>query len=243
MAQASLFSLHSETRTREQLAAMLPPQPQGRFHTPVAHIELIQMLEYSVKETLKAEVRSEQFAVRKDGAMLFGVMSLTYRERDDLSAAIGFRHSNDRSMSLQFVAGMSVFVCDNMVMRGDTIFLREKHDVRTLNLQAQLTAGLGVYAKQVAMLESETDALRTTLLDDNAAKAFILDAFVKHHVMPINLMSDVVTAYFEPPHAEFKPRTAWSLHNAFTEVAKRMPMTPRMAATQALGRRMGLASL
>ncbi len=30
----------------------------------------------------------------------------------------------------------------------------------------------------------------------------------------------VLTEWREPQHEEFEPRTAWSLHNAYTEVAK-----------------------
>jgi hypothetical protein len=244
MNNATLLShAGSETRTRAQLAALPAPTSQGRYHDPVAHIELVQMLEYSIKEKLNASIISEQFAIKRGGMTLFGVMSITYNKRDDITSAIGFRHANDRSMSLQFVAGQSVFVCDNMVLRGDTIFLREKHDVRTLNLQAQLSAGLETYVKQLGMLEQETDTLRATLLDDGVASKFILEAFVKHHVMPLTMIGKVYDAYFDPPHAQFLPRTAWSLHNAFTEVMKLQPITPRMESTQQLGKLMGLASV
>jgi len=41
---------------------------------------------------------------------------------------------------------------------------------------------------------------------------------------------------------EFRPRTAWSLHNAFTAVAKEMPITTRMPAIQELGRYFGMTN-
>ena len=68
---------------------------------------------------------------------------------------------------------------------------------------------------------------------------FIHDAFV-HGVMPVRLLPEVSRSYFEPELAEFKPRTAWSLHNAFTGVAKEMPT--RLPAIQELGRLFGMST-
>jgi len=41
---------------------------------------------------------------------------------------------------------------------------------------------------------------------------------------------------------EFRPRTSWSLHNAFTAVAKEMPITTQMPAIQELGRYFGMSN-
>jgi hypothetical protein len=232
---------HAPKITRAQLAALPKPQSLGKFHKPIPHIELIETLEDRVKAVLHASFSVEQFAVRRNGSTLFGVVTITYGEQRDLSAAIGFRHANDKSLSLQFVAGMSVFVCDNMVMRGDTIFLREKHLIE-LNLAAQIDAGLATFKTQYQALVFQTNDLKATEMSDTVAKSMIHDAFLKG-VMPLKLMPKVSGHYFKPTHAEFEPRTGWSLYNAFTEVAKDMRMTPRMESTQALGTFFGLKQL
>jgi hypothetical protein len=136
---------------------------------------------------------------------------------------------------------MSVFVCDNMVLRGDVIILREKH-VRELSLADSIDAGIDRFVTQYAKLEGEVQLLRDTTLTDNQAKATILDAFVQEQVMPLHLMGRVYDEYFTPSKPEFEPRTGWSLHNAFTQVAKDMPLTTRIPAVQKLGRMLGLAS-
>ena len=78
-------------------------------------------------------------------------------------------------------------------------------------------------------------------LTDGAAKAFIHDAFVAG-VMPVRFLPEVSQAYFQPDRPEFEPRTAWSLHNAFTGVAKAMPMPTRLPAIQELGRLFGMSA-
>ncbi len=55
-------------------------------------------------------------------------------------------------------------------------------------------------------------------------------------ILPIRLLPDASNHYFEPSVDEFRPRNAWSLHNAFTAVAKEMPITTRMPAIQELGK-------
>ena len=45
-------------------------------------------------------------------------------------------------------------------------------------------------------------------------------AAVKADVLPASRLPRVIEAWGEPKHAEFAPRIAWSLFNAFTEVGK-----------------------
>jgi len=59
--------------------------------------------------------------------------------------------------------------------------------------------------------------------------------------MPLRLLPEVSRSYFEPDVPEFAPRTAWSLHNAFTGAAKVMPMTTRLPAIQTLGKFFGMS--
>lgn len=227
--------------TRKQLAGFPAPKSPwgGPYHKPVAHIELIETLEARLKELLKAKITSEQYAVRANKMSLFGVLTLDYGEQKDLTAAIGIRHSNNGSMAMQFVAGMSVFVCDNMALRGDVIFLKKRHTIN-LNLAAEIDEGIKKFEEHYKQLTGEVKALKQDKIADEAAKVLMFDGFTKNNVMPLRLLPVVAKEYFEPRHREFEPRTAWSLYNAFTEVAKQLPMTTRMEATQELGQLFGL---
>jgi hypothetical protein len=60
--------------------------------------------------------------------------------------------------------------------------------------------------------------------------------------MPVRLLPPVSQAYFEPKIPDFEPRNAWSLHNAFTTVAKVMPMSTRLPAIQAVGKLFGMTN-
>src|SRR5437899_9937136 len=88
--------------TREELAVLEPPDPTHSFK-PVPHIELINTLD-EVLGLNDITIRKEQFAVRRDGATLFGVLQLAYQDTPDGMAALGLRTSNNRTMSIQLCA-------------------------------------------------------------------------------------------------------------------------------------------
>jgi hypothetical protein len=224
--------------TRAQLLAVPTPEPTATFR-PVPHYELIDMLDRVLNQA-SIHIRQEQFALRRDGAVLFGVLQLAYGESGDGVAALGLRTGNNKTMSLQLCAGLSVFVCDNLAFRGDLIALKRKH-TSGLNLRAELAEAVVRFEDHFRRLTGEVASLKERWLADLEAKAMIHDVFAQG-LMPVRFLPDVSKAYFEPVLPQFEPRNAWSLHNAFTGVAKEMPMTTRLPAIQAVGKLFGMSS-
>src|SRR5271170_6557036 len=231
----AILSAHLDTNivTRETLRA-LPAVIGTHSFKPVAHIELVETLENQLNGR-NVQIVREQYAISKDGMRLFGTLDLTLNGVAGMAASLGMRTANNRTMSLQMVAGMRVFVCDNMAFSGETIILRRKH-TSGLNLIDELVEALNEYEVHYRQLKSEIGNLQNYALNSDAAKVLIHDIFAKQ-IMPVRFMPTVSSEYFaeNPRHAEFAPRTAWSLLNAFTEVAKAMPLTTRIDATQEIG--------
>ena len=224
--------------TREQLAVIPAPQATATWR-PIPHIELVETLE-RVLQANQIAIREERFALRRDGSTSFGVLQLAYEDTPDGPAAIGLRTSNDKTMSIQICAGLSVFVCDNLVFRGDLIVLNRKHTAG-LNLRTELAGAVLRFQDHFGRLAGEIERLKGRQLADEEAKTLIHDVFVGG-LMPLRFLPEVAEAYFQPKVADFTPRTAWSLHNAFTAAAKAMPISTRLPATQAIGRLFGMSS-
>ena len=233
-----LSHIDTDLVTREQLALVETPDATHSFK-PVPHIELINTLD-EVLGLNQIAIRKEQFALRRDGSTLFGVLQLAYQDTPDGMAALGLRTSNNRTMSIQICAGMSVFVCSNMVFRGDLIALNRKH-TSGLELRSELSTAVLRFREHFGRLTSEISSLKELPLTDAQAKAIIHDVFVQG-ILPIRFLPDASRLYFEPFVDEFRPRTSWSLHNAFTAVAKEMPITTQMPAIQELGRYFGMSN-
>lgn len=239
MANANLIAhVDSDVVTREQLALVPAPIATETFK-PIPHIELVESLDKTIQAAGLSTV-SEKLALRRDGQMLFGVRTLGGLGTVDGQAALGIRTANNKTMSLQMVAGLTVFVCDNLAFRGDMIALKRKH-TSGLSLGEELRQGLEQFKRHFEVLTNEIEGLKTRGLTDTEAKAIIFDVF-RAGIMPTRFLPAVAKEYFEPRHVEFEPRNAWSMHNAFTEVAKEMPVTTRTEATEEIGRFFGMAS-
>ncbi|MBI4426276.1 MAG: hypothetical protein HY567_01760 [Candidatus Kerfeldbacteria bacterium] len=69
-------------------------------------------------------------------------------------------------------------------------------------------------------IDDEIAAMKVRELPPAYAHHLMVEA-VKANVLPASRLPKVIEAWDEPRHEEFRPRTAWSLFNAFTEVARR----------------------
>jgi hypothetical protein len=73
-------------------------------------------------------------------------------------------------------------------------------------------------------------------LTDVTAKVVIYEAFIEGALeAPKHLARSVHVLYFEPKYEEFRPRTIWSLSNAFTSAFKELDPIPQFKATAGLG--------
>jgi hypothetical protein len=79
--------------TRAELLAVPTPPATATFR-PIPHIELVDMLDRVLNQQ-SIHIQSEQFALRRDGAVLFGVLQLAYGQTRDGMAALGLRTGNN----------------------------------------------------------------------------------------------------------------------------------------------------
>jgi len=85
-------------------------------------------------------------------------------------------------------------------------------------------------------MRKQVDAWRQTELSDVSAKMIIYEAFIESELdVPKHLARRVHDFYFDPKYDEFRPRTVWSLSNAFTSAFKELEPIPQFRATAKLG--------
>ena len=185
-----LSHIDTDLVTREQLALVETPDATRSFK-PVPHIELIDTLEHVLRLN-QITIRNEKFALRRDGSTLFGVLQLAYQDTPDGMAALGLRTSNNRTMSIQICAGLSVFVCDNMVFRGDLIALNRKHTAG-LHLRTEINHAVLRFQDHFGRLTGEISNLKDRAVSNSEAKAILHDVFVQG-ILPIRLLGSLFRA-------------------------------------------------
>jgi hypothetical protein len=136
-------------------------------------------------------------------------------------------------MRLGLVAGYNVMVCSNMSFNGEFKPVLAKHS-KHFNLEDALTIGVDRIQKGWTPMKQELEHRRSFELTDDQARLMIYRGFLQER-FPIKLMKPVDHEYFNPSYEEFKPKTLFSLENAFTHTFKQLNPIPMYQATAKLG--------
>jgi hypothetical protein len=211
----------------------LPLPEATRTHQPIPHIRIVEALIETLGFRHISVVRDE-YAVTPDGMRCFGLLQLEH-SYEDVQFAIGFRNSNDKSLRLAMTVGYKVIICDNLAFKGDFTPVLAKHS-RNLNLIDLISVGVDKIQRNFEPLKTQINDWRDYRLDDRQAKEVIYDAFLDSDLkLPRTILPAVHKLYFDPQIEEFKPRTLWSLSNAFTSAFKALKPVKQFQVTAKLG--------
>ena len=207
--------VHAGSRlvTVADLAAVPVPEPTPSYH-PVPYGRFVEEVELHIPR-FGLTVRSREFALGRDGAQMFGVLTCANGHQEDYGLAIGLRNSYDRSLAVGLVAGSHVFCCDNLAFSGEVAMAR-KHTVHVFrDLPDLIYRMLSEVSTMQGRMDAEIRAMKGQVLD-NPRVAELLVAACRRNVIAFSQMPKVIEAWEEPVIQDFRPRTAWSLFNAFT---------------------------
>ena len=122
-----------------------------------------------------------------------------------------------------------------MAFAGEFTPVLYKH-TRRLELAEVISVGVDRIQRNFAPLREQIEGWQARELMNEEAKLLIYRAFVDREVpLPRHLLLKVHEHYFEPAHEAFRPRTLWSLSNAFTTALKGLKPVPQFALTAKLG--------
>ena len=111
-----------------------------------------------------------------------------------------------------------------------------KHS-KSFSLIDCISVGVDRMQRNFEPMRKQVEAWQRSELTDVTAKVVIHEAFVEGKLeAPKHLARTVHDLYFEPKYEEFRPRTIWSLSNAFTSAFKELDPIPQFKATAKLAR-------
>jgi hypothetical protein len=110
-----------------------------------------------------------------------------------------------------------------------------KHS-KSFSLIDCISVGVDRMQRNFELMRKRVEAWQRNELTDVTAKVVIYDAFVEGKLeAPKHIARTVHDLYFEPKYDDFRPRTIWSLSNAFTSAFKELDPIPQFKATAKLG--------
>lgn len=214
------------------LAKVKAKKPAGAsdIYQPVNHIDLVSAIKKGCKEK-ELEITSQQYGLTNDKLGLFGEIKLKGKElpkMKEMECSLGFRHANNRKMSVRFAVGANVFVCDNMAFVGEHI-LKRRH-TNGIELEEDVLVALDSYIEQAKELPKIKPELENVKVDNDLEyKIFTLasegddtdEESVNPRLIRPSHLWEFHAEWMHPRHKDFKPRNGWSLYNCYTEIAKR----------------------
>jgi hypothetical protein len=224
--------LSSQGRLSREQLTLVPTPPGTATHRPIPHVEVVNAL----VDTLglrKIGVAAEEYAVSKDGMNMFGVMEID-QGMEGARFALGIRNSNSKQFRLAVTVGYRVFVCENLAFSGDYSPVLAKHTKKFSILNA-MSVGVDDMMRTFKPMVESVDRWRDSQITDVAARLLIYRAFIEGELeVPRHLDRRVHDLYFNPQYEDFRPRTLWSLSNAFTSAFKDLDAIPQYRATAKL---------
>lgn len=225
----------SQIVTLDEVERIPAGESRGPRHRPVKHIDLVR----GVKDAFVDRgysISTETYSITREGARLFGILELTpvtgraLTDPSEAGMAVGLRHANDQAFALGVIAGMRLFVCDNLVFTGGRNILRKKHTTH-LDLRGSINAGMQYAFQGYHDLQRLCDRLKDTPLSDTDAKLLIYGMALEGKVIAPSNLGQVHAWYFDPESVATEPdrergfadvatRTAWSVFNAVTRVTR-----------------------
>lgn len=212
--------LHTGGRAveREELKQIILPPATKTWH-PIGH--------ETVLDTALDAVAEAGFAVEKmrlglsgNNSRFFGVLDLKAILVPGVALAVGLRNSIDKTFPMGFCAGSRVFVCDNLAFSAD-LMVKRKH---TRHGRVRFGDDIATAAQKLQSFreteQKRIEILQNKMLTDSEAESFMLRSCVQKGIVAQKDLGLIFQEYHQPRHADFQPRTAWSLLNAFTEILR-----------------------
>lgn len=193
---------------------------------PLPHAVILDAIEVAInKAGLEvarddAGIHRRRFTLVDNNAKLYATIPLTHRIDNESRLMLGLVNSWNKSLSCRIGFGSEVFVCTNGCFFAEKVVGR-KHTQRILDdLPDLLAKALEQTKTFVSQQRSFFERLREVTLTDVQVNDLVVRSCIDHDCITKGDIVDVINEYRKPRYEEFAPRTAWSAHNAFTEVLK-----------------------
>lgn len=226
--------------SRGDLAQLPSPEPRGERHFPVRFDTLVGEVTRGLHGA-GAEIADEAFGLSSDGALLFGLMTLT-QPAEAFELTLGLRSSINSKLPISLAVGGRVFVCDNMAFSA-TYSLATRSTTNVLERLPKLVAkAMEFLLPWQGTIEQESAEWAEDRLDDWAAERLMIAA-VRTKVIPSTILGRWVREYDDPSapeHREFRG-TRLGLHHAATAALR--PVGTPIGLDTSIKRTMALRSM
>jgi len=218
MAGTLMLHCGGEQVTFEQLAAVEVPERTSSY-CPVPHADLTRLTQDRIVKEYPGVEFEWEFGLNREGQQMFAVAQLRL-DREDFGQSIALRNSYDKSLSVGFASGASVFCCDNLALSGSSVTTFRKHTTNAWDdIRRMIFTGMVDTQDHYDRMKLELCNMQNVGMNTDRGYEVIGRA-LGHGVLTPTQGSVAIKEWRKPSHEEFEERNVYSLYNAFTEAGK-----------------------
>ena len=207
----------------ESRALQAPLPARTTSYSPVSHAEVISAIEANAKKNNLTIVKRRMYSniLGTRVTSFFDVEDGTeFGKEHGLKMMFGYRNSYDKSMSVAFVAGATVWICENSCISGDMMAFKRKHTgTVATELKAKIQVGIDRMKNEFGKLLLEVDVMKNYSLTQRQKAEVLGVMYFERNIVTPTQLSIVKREITQSEN--FKEDNAWSLYNNVTESLKK----------------------
>jgi len=189
---------------------------------PISHGRALDLLFEGLDRAGLKTVDDGNFTLANEGARMFGTFQLANKINPDVGLMLGLTNSFDKSLAMKVGFGSHVFVCSNGCFFAEKI-LGRKHSKNIDNdIEALIDSALADTPTYLNAQKDFIETLRNVELDPAKVNDMTVRLWRDAKAITKGEILDVIDEFERPSHDVFAAPTAWSYHNAVTEIGKRI---------------------
>lgn len=219
--------------TETNLRSVILPQ-QTDTYKPVSHSQLIDLIGESVDKA-GFKISNALYTSAMDGQIANARYRIENVKDSEMGLEIGWQNSYNKSLTLKFAIGATVFICKNGMVRGDMGTLKRKHtgDVQQLT-PLVITESIKAAGDKFKLMQDEREMLKTIEIDTRIAAELVGRMIVEEHIISSTQLNTIKSELRKPSFNYNADRSLWELYQhttySMSDIHPRLWMSNHMKA-------------
>ena len=184
-------------------------------YSPVSHRNILNAT-YEQLDRHNLIVEKEGFNSNRIGTGVIGYLDIKHPDVDNLGMRLAFRNSYDKSMSVAFVAGANVWICENGAISGEIQYVRKHTGSVVQELNSKIINTINQLDEHFQKIIRQSEQLHNIEMSKEQYAKLIGRLFIIDKVVIPTQLNIISREIDEPSFEDFRDMNAWSLYNHVT---------------------------
>jgi hypothetical protein len=207
---------------------------QTETYKPVSHGQLIDLISESVDKA-GFTISKQSYTSAMDGQIANGRYDILNVKDEEMGLQIAWQNSYNKSLTLKFAIGATVFICQNGMVRGDMGTLKRKHtgDVQEFT-PIKIIESIKAAGEKFTLMQQERQSMKSLEIDTRIAAELVGRMIVEENFIQSTQLNAIRKEIKHPSFDYNASNSLWELYQhttyAMKEVHPRLWMQNHISA-------------